>query len=173
MAEITSITAYRGPPRWTFVQVSTDDGLSGWGEAIVARRAGAVLGAIGDLARNVTGADPDRIEELWQRMRRGGLACCAGNVVICEQSLGLHYNQGYSELPAGEMLDYLAVPSVLTRRLGRSPVRPARAWALRLTWTPSASGSLTGTCRTLSGGCPTGGSLNGRPVAGPERAPAR
>lgn len=54
------------------MEVSTDDGLTGWGEAIVPKRAGAVLGAVDDLARNVTGADPDRIEDLWQRMRRGG-----------------------------------------------------------------------------------------------------
>ena len=42
------------------------------------------------------------------------VACCAGNVVICEQSLGLHYHQGYEGLPTGEMPDYLADPSVLT-----------------------------------------------------------
>jgi galactonate dehydratase len=72
VSEIASVTAYRVPPRWIFVEVSTDDGLTGWGEAIVPRRAGAVLGAVDDLARNVTGADPGRIEDLWQRMRKGG-----------------------------------------------------------------------------------------------------
>jgi galactonate dehydratase len=72
MPRIAGITAHRVAPRWIFVRVSTDDGLTGWGEAIVPKRAGAVLGAIDDLARNVTGSDPGRIEELWQRMRRGG-----------------------------------------------------------------------------------------------------
>lgn len=72
MTQISRVTAHRVPPRWIFVEVSTDDGLTGWGEAIVPKRAGAVLGAVDDLARNVAGADPGRIEDLWQRMRRGG-----------------------------------------------------------------------------------------------------
>lgn len=72
MARIKEITVYRVPPRWILVAVSTDDGLTGWGEAIVPKRAAAVRGAIEDLAGNVTGADPSRIEDLWQGMRRGG-----------------------------------------------------------------------------------------------------
>jgi galactonate dehydratase len=72
MTRISAITAHRVAPRWIFVRVTTDDGAAGWGEAIVPKRAGAVLGAVDDLARNVVGADPGRIEELWQRMRRGG-----------------------------------------------------------------------------------------------------
>jgi galactonate dehydratase len=72
MTRISAITAHRVAPRWIFVRVTTDDGAAGWGEAIVPKRAAAVLGAVDDLARNVVGADPGRIEELWQRMRRGG-----------------------------------------------------------------------------------------------------
>jgi len=72
MTRIGKITAYRVPPRWIFVQVGTDDGRVGWGEAIVPKRAAAVLGAIDDLTRNIVGEDASRIEELWQRMRRGG-----------------------------------------------------------------------------------------------------
>jgi len=72
MARITAITAHRVAPRWIFAEVRTDDGLTGWGEAIVPKRAAAVTGAISDLARNVTGEDAGRIEDLWQRMRRGG-----------------------------------------------------------------------------------------------------
>ena len=72
MPRITAVTAHRVPPRWIFVRVSTDDGLAGWGEAIVPRRHAAVTGAVSDLASNITGADAGRIEDLWQRMRRGG-----------------------------------------------------------------------------------------------------
>jgi galactonate dehydratase len=72
MPRIAAITAHRVPPRWIFVQVRTDDGLTGWGEAIAPKRATAVTGAVHDLARNVLGADPGRVEDLWQRMRRGG-----------------------------------------------------------------------------------------------------
>jgi galactonate dehydratase len=72
MARIGDITAYQVPPRWIFVRVRVDDGRVGWGEAIVPKRAAAVLGAIDDLARNISGEDSGRIEELWQRMRLGG-----------------------------------------------------------------------------------------------------
>ena len=39
---------------------------------------------------------------------------CCPNVVIQEQSLGLHYHQGYAGLPEGELFDYLTDPSSLT-----------------------------------------------------------
>lgn len=69
---IDRIETFRVPPRWIFVRVSTDDGYAGWGEAIVPKRANAVVGAVQDLADNIRGTDPSRIEELAQRMRTGG-----------------------------------------------------------------------------------------------------
>lgn len=69
---IERIEAFAVPPRWLFVRVRTRDGADGWGEAIVPKRRAAVLGALQDLAANLHGRDPNRIEELWQRMRRGG-----------------------------------------------------------------------------------------------------
>lgn len=69
---IDRIETFRVPPRWIFVRVSTDDGHAGWGEAIVPKRANAVVGAVQDLAENIRGTDPSRIEELAQRMRTGG-----------------------------------------------------------------------------------------------------
>jgi galactonate dehydratase len=71
VARIQQIRAHRVAPRWIFVRVATDDGLHGWGEAIVPKRAQAVTGAVDDLAANLVGEDASRIEELWQRMRRG------------------------------------------------------------------------------------------------------
>jgi galactonate dehydratase len=38
---------------------------------------------------------------------------CCGNVVIQEQSIGLHYHQGYQGLPAGDLFDYLVDPAPL------------------------------------------------------------
>lgn len=69
---IAEITTHRVAPRWIFVRVRSVDGLEGWGEAIVPKRASAVVGAVQDLAANVVGEDANRIEDLWQRMRRGG-----------------------------------------------------------------------------------------------------
>ncbi|HLR93046.1 MAG TPA: galactonate dehydratase [Jiangellaceae bacterium] len=69
---LAAVETFLVAPRWIFVRVSTGDGYLGWGEAIVPKRARAVQGAVADLAGNVVGTDPDRIEELAQRMRRGG-----------------------------------------------------------------------------------------------------
>jgi galactonate dehydratase len=69
---IGEIDAFLVPPRWILVRVATDDGAVGWGEAIVPKRARAVVGAVADLAANFTGADAGRIEDLWQRARRDG-----------------------------------------------------------------------------------------------------
>lgn len=69
---VASISCHRVAPRWLFIRVETAQGLVGWGEAIVPKRACAVAGAVNDLALNVVGADPDRIEELVLRMEHGG-----------------------------------------------------------------------------------------------------
>lgn len=46
---------------------------------------------------------------------------CCGNVVIQEQSAGLHYHQGYAGLPAGDLLDYLIDPTPLRPTGGHLP----------------------------------------------------
>jgi len=72
MSKIAEITTYRVPPRWIFVKVTTDDGFVGWGESIIPKRARAVVAAIEDMASNIVGIDANRIEDIAQRMRRGG-----------------------------------------------------------------------------------------------------
>lgn len=71
MARIASIETIRVPPRWIFVRVRTDDGLVGWGESIIPKRAHAVVGAIEDMAANLVGVEASRIEDIAQRLRRG------------------------------------------------------------------------------------------------------
>lgn len=57
--------------------------------------------------------------------------CCA-NVVIQEQSLGLHYNQGYAGLPRGELKDYLTDTGSLTTDGGRIALSRAPGLGLAL-----------------------------------------
>jgi galactonate dehydratase len=71
MMRIARIESFPVPPRWIFVRLETEDGLVGWGEAIVPKRVRAVRGAIADLAENLMGAPSDAIEDAWQRMFRG------------------------------------------------------------------------------------------------------
>lgn len=43
---------------------------------------------------------------------------CCGNVVIQEQSAGIHYHAGYAGLPSGELFDYLRDPAPLRTKQG-------------------------------------------------------
>jgi galactonate dehydratase len=75
--KITQIELFTVPPRWLFVKVSTDEGIAGWGEPIVEGHAATVLAAVREMEDALIGADPDRIEDLWQwlyraRFYRGG-----------------------------------------------------------------------------------------------------
>ncbi|KOX19942.1 galactonate dehydratase [Saccharothrix sp. NRRL B-16348] len=54
------------PPRWLFCRVSTDEGITGWGEPVVEGRADTVRTAVEELSEVLVGADPRRIEDLWQ-----------------------------------------------------------------------------------------------------------
>ncbi len=60
-----------GMRNWVFVKLVTDEGLVGWGEATTEWRTRAVVGSVADLEPLVVGADPMRVEDLWQSMHRG------------------------------------------------------------------------------------------------------
>lgn len=69
---IARIELFQVPPRWLFLKLTTDDGLSGWGEPIVEGRAATVAAAIQEMEEYLIGRDPRRIEDLWQTLYRGG-----------------------------------------------------------------------------------------------------
>ncbi|WP_376710928.1 galactonate dehydratase [Pseudochrobactrum lubricantis] len=70
--KITKLTTYIVPPRWLFVKVETDEGISGWGEPIVEGRALTVEAAVHELSDYLIGKDPFLIEDHWNVMYRGG-----------------------------------------------------------------------------------------------------
>ncbi|GGJ08674.1 galactonate dehydratase [Alicyclobacillus cellulosilyticus] len=70
--KIEKLECFKVPPRWLFLKVTTDDGLVGWGEPVVEGRADAVAAAVRELESLLVGQDPNRIEDLWQAMYRGG-----------------------------------------------------------------------------------------------------
>jgi len=53
---------------WTFVKVTTDEGITGWGDATEWVRVQGHSAAMHDLAPLVIGEDPFNIEKLWQKM---------------------------------------------------------------------------------------------------------
>ncbi|HEX4262367.1 MAG TPA: galactonate dehydratase [Acetobacteraceae bacterium] len=70
--KITKLLTYVVPPRWVFLKVETDEGISGWGEPIVEGRAETVAAAVHELADYLVGCDPGRIEDHWTVLYRGG-----------------------------------------------------------------------------------------------------
>jgi galactonate dehydratase len=70
--KIVDFKLYKVPPRWLFLKITTDEGLSGWGEPIVEGRADTVRTAVEEFQAQLIGRDPMRIEDLWQEMYRTG-----------------------------------------------------------------------------------------------------
>jgi L-alanine-DL-glutamate epimerase-like enolase superfamily enzyme len=77
---IEPFAIWHGNRNFIFVVVDTDEGISGIGEAGVASRIHAILGAFEHIREQIVGQDATRIEHLWQLMFRGGFFP-AGNVV--------------------------------------------------------------------------------------------
>ncbi|TPI71449.1 galactonate dehydratase [Mesorhizobium sp. B3-1-3] len=70
--KITALTTYIVPPRWLFLKIETDAGISGWGEPVVEGKALTVEAAVKELADYLIGKDPRLIEDHWTVMYRGG-----------------------------------------------------------------------------------------------------
>ncbi len=88
---ISRIETFLVPPRWLFVRVETDSGIVGWGEPVVEGRSETVRTAVEQLSELLIGADPLRIEDLWQVMTKGsfyrGGAILASAVAGLDQAL--------------------------------------------------------------------------------------
>jgi L-alanine-DL-glutamate epimerase-like enolase superfamily enzyme len=70
--KITALKTFVHTAGNTFVKVETDEGLYGIGEAGLKRRGRAIAEVVKGFEPDVVGADPSRIEHLWQTMFRGG-----------------------------------------------------------------------------------------------------
>lgn len=105
--KIARIETFLVPPRWLYVRVEADNGAFGWGEASLEGHAEAVEGVFEAFRDRFIGADPRRIEDIWQVAHRGGFyrggAVLMSALAGLDQALwdlkGRHYG-----LPAWEML---------------------------------------------------------------------
>ncbi|MEU8828477.1 galactonate dehydratase [Streptomyces sp. NPDC048636] len=111
--KITRIETFLAPPRWMFVRVATDEGITGWGEPVVEGRAEPVRAAVEVLAEYLTGRDPMRIEDHWQVMTKGGFyrggPVLSSAVAGLDQALwdikGKHYGVPVYQLLGGPVRD--------------------------------------------------------------------
>lgn len=70
--KITGLETFLVAPRWLFLRVATDEGVTGWGEPVIEGRAETVRAAVHELADYLVGRDPLRIEDHWQVLTKGG-----------------------------------------------------------------------------------------------------
>lgn len=70
--KIISYALYQVPPRWLFLKIETDEGLTGWGEPVIEGKAATVKTAVDELMEYLIGKDPMDIEDHWNVMYRGG-----------------------------------------------------------------------------------------------------
>ncbi|MBO1009824.1 galactonate dehydratase [Acidovorax sp. SD340] len=70
--KITRLTTFIVPPRWCFLKIETDEGITGWGEPVLEGRAHTVAAAVDELADYLVGKDPRHIEDHWTVLYRGG-----------------------------------------------------------------------------------------------------
>ena len=69
--KITKLEAFFVKPRWVFLKMHTDEGLTGWGEPVVEGWSHTVAAAVREMGRYLIGQDPRRIEHHWQAIYRG------------------------------------------------------------------------------------------------------
>ena len=70
--KIVQLSTYHAAPRWLFLKIETDEGITGWGEPVIEGRSRTVETAVNELGEYLIGKDPSRINDLWQMLYRGG-----------------------------------------------------------------------------------------------------
>ncbi|MFD1066878.1 galactonate dehydratase [Oceanobacillus locisalsi] len=70
--KMTNYELFQVQPRWLFLKIETDEGITGWGEPVIEGRAATVKTAVMELMEYLIGKDPLQIEDHWNVMYRGG-----------------------------------------------------------------------------------------------------
>ena len=70
--KITGGNTYYVRPRWGFVESTTDEGYTGWGEAVLEGHCDAVLACVQEYKPYLIGQDPSRIEDISATIFRAG-----------------------------------------------------------------------------------------------------
>ena len=116
--KITDIEIFKVKPRWIFVKVNTDEGISGWGECIGGTRTETVVNCIRETGNYLIGKNPLEIERHWQLMYRfffrGGpvhMTAVSGIEMALWDIKGKHYNTPVYDLLGGKVRERLMVYS--------------------------------------------------------------
>ena len=117
--KITKVNPYHVRPRWGFVEIETDAGITGWGEAVLEGHCDAVLACVNEMSTYLVGSDPNRIEDLSATLYRAGFYRGGGVLMSAiagiDQALwdikGKFYGAPAYELMGGKVRDNIKVYS--------------------------------------------------------------
>ena len=70
--KITEVNTYFVRPRWGFVEIVTDDGYTGWGEAVLEGHTATVLACVQEMKDYLLGTPAGDIEKIWTTLYRAG-----------------------------------------------------------------------------------------------------
>jgi galactonate dehydratase len=117
--KITGYELFKVAPRWLFLKIETDEGITGWGEPVIEGRAETVRAAVHELMANLIGKDPAHIEDHWNMMYRSGfyrggpilMSAIAGIDQALWDIKGKFYNAPVHQLLGGKCRDSIKVYS--------------------------------------------------------------
>ncbi len=84
---ITALKTFLVPPRWLFLKIETDEGVSGWGEPVLEGHAETLATQVAEFGDFLIGQDPGRIGDIWQMLYRNG--CYRGGPVLMSALAGI------------------------------------------------------------------------------------
>lgn len=130
--KITGYSLFQVPPRWLFLKMETNEGLTGWGEPVIEGKAATVKTAVDELMENLMGKDPMNIEDHWNVMYRGGfyrggpilMSAIAGIDQALWDIKGKYFNAPVHQLIGGKARTHIRVYSWIE---GNSPAEAANA----------------------------------------------
>lgn len=117
--KIKSYELFQVPPRWLFLKIETDEGITGWGEPVIEGKAATVKAAVDELMEYLLGKDPMHIEDHWNVMYRAGfyrggpilMSAIAGIDQALWDIKGKYYNAPVYQLLGGKARDKMKVYS--------------------------------------------------------------
>ncbi|MBH9988789.1 MULTISPECIES: galactonate dehydratase [unclassified Lactobacillus] len=68
--KISDFIIYKVKPRWIFIKINTDEGISGWGELVSGTKTETVVAGVKEMCSKLIGKNPFEIERIWQRLHR-------------------------------------------------------------------------------------------------------
>ena len=68
--KISDFVVYKVKPRWIFIKINTDEGISGWGELVSGTKTETVVAGAKEMCGKLIGKNPLEIERIWQRLHR-------------------------------------------------------------------------------------------------------